>query len=65
MIMSLEILKKFSKPFGTQPNGCETCLPLTPGENVAVRKKRNDGNQEKFVNGVLECNNEGASMDGG
>ena len=65
IIMSLEILKKFSKPFGTQPNGFETCLPLTPGENVSVLKKRNDFNQEKFVNFVLECINEGASIVGG
>ena len=65
MIMSLEILKKFYKPFGTQPNGFETCLPLTTGENVSVLKKRNDFNQEKFVNFVLECINEGASIVGG
>jgi S-methylmethionine-dependent homocysteine/selenocysteine methylase len=40
-------------------------LPLTPGENVSVLKKRNDFNQEKFVNFVLECINEGASIVGG
>ena len=62
---SIECEKKFSKPFGAQPNGFETCLPLTPGENVSVLKKRNDFNQEKFVNFVLECINEGASIVGG
>ena len=65
MTASLKILKNFSKPFGLLPNGFETCLPLTPGENVSVLKKRNDFNQETFVSFVVKCVNEGASIVGG
>ena len=65
ILQSTNILKTFSKPFGALPNGFETCLPLTPGEDVSVLNKRDDFNQETFVNFVMEYIENGASIVGG
>jgi len=65
ILQSTNIMKTFSKPFGALPNGFETCLPLTPGEDVSVLKKRDDFNKESFVNFVMEYIENGASIVGG
>ena len=62
---SIEIMKKYSKPFGALPNGFETVNFLNETNDVSILNKRKDFNLDKFVEDVLSFVKNNASIIGG
>lgn len=62
---SIEIMRKFSKPFGALPNGFETVNFLNETNDVSILNKRKDFSLDKFVEDMLSFIKNNASIIGG
>ena len=62
---SIEIMTKFSKPYGALPNGFETVNFLNETNDVSILNKRKDFNLDKFVEDILSFIENNASIVGG
>jgi len=62
---SIEIMKKFNKPYGGLPNGFKSVNLLNDGNDVSILEKRDDFNINKFVKDTLSFIENNVSIVGG